>query len=196
MMECGNEIVMTKGAAIEATAVLSLAFPKTTERLLGRKTADKASEYLRLCSTVRDALAASSVGIRGEGVTSMHDATEGGVLGGLYELARSSGHTLAVENERLHVSEESAAVCAAFGLDPLVTLSEGALLLTCRPDRTDEVLRRLSRQKVRGYPIGKVGERKRGALLLSGKGATKTYVPPRFDPYWEVYARGVENGWK
>ena len=61
----------------------------------------------------------------------MHDATEGGVLGGLYELARVERADLWVDKELIHVSEESSAVCAAFGLDPLATLSEGTLLITC-----------------------------------------------------------------
>ncbi len=126
----GDDIIMTKGAAIEATAVLSLAFPERTEEKVGGKVTRRAASYLRRCSTVEDALAASSVGVRSEGVTAMHDATEGGVMGGLYELARTSGRTLRVERERIYVSAESRAVCAAYDLDPLVTVSEGTLLIS------------------------------------------------------------------
>jgi hydrogenase maturation factor len=200
MMQEGDVILMTKGAAIEATAVLSLAFPLKTEEALGsRRLAERARGYIRLCSTVEDALAASSVGIRQEGVTSMHDATEGGVLGALYELARSSGRELSVEKQRIHVSEETQAVCAAFDLDPLVTLSEGALIITCRPEKVDGVLRELSKKGIHGFRIGLVGGREgdEGRLSLSSAGGhARDYVPPRFDPYWRAYANGVENGWK
>jgi hydrogenase maturation factor len=200
MMQDGDEIIMTKGAAIEATAVLSLAFPRKTERALGSKTlAEKARGYLGLCSTVEDALAACSVGIKEEGVTSMHDATEGGVLGALYELARSSGRELSVESGSIHVSEESSAVCAAFRLDPLVTLSEGTLIITCRPRRSEEVLRALSGKGIAGFRIGRVVGRgpRGGRLSLSSVGGrAREFSPPKFDPYWGAYAEGVENGWK
>jgi hydrogenase expression/formation protein HypE len=199
MMRTGDEIIMTKGAAIEATAVLSLAFPRTAERALGRRMAETARGYFRLCSTVEDALASVSVGIREEGVTSMHDATEGGVLGGLYELARASGRELSVERAKIRVSDESSALCAAFGLDPLTTLSEGALIITCRPERVDEALRALSRKGIAAFRIGRVGAKSSdaGRLSLSSKGGkARGYVPPKFDPYWAAYAKGVEKGWR
>jgi len=195
MIQEGDEILMTKGAAIEATAVLALAFPETTEEKVGSRVARRAASYMRRCSTVEDALTASSVGVRSEGVTAMHDATEGGVLGGLYELAKTSGRTLRIDRESIHVSRESGSVCAAFGLDPLVTISEGTLLIACRPDRSDEVLDRLAAKKIAGFRIG--GVHGRGAkLLVSGGGPVEPYVPPKFDPYWEAYADAVERGWR
>ncbi|MGA2664723.1 MAG: AIR synthase family protein [Nitrososphaerales archaeon] len=203
MIRGGDDLLMTKGAAIEATAVLALAFPETTERAVGTRAARRASGYLRRCSTVEDARAASSVGLRDRGVTAMHDATEGGVLGGLYELARATGRTLDVDGGAVHVSEETRAVCAAFSLDPLVTLSEGALLIASRPGRTRLVLRRLAARGVEAFRVGTVtgggaeGKGRGGRLRLrSGDGRPRAYTPPRYDPYWAVYARGVREGWR
>ena len=195
MIQLEDDVIMTKGAAIEATAVLAMSFPETTERRLGSKLARRAAAYLRRCSTVEDALSACTVGVRSNGVTAMHDATEGGVLGGLYELAHTSGLTLRIELEKIHVSTESRSVCSAFGIDPLVTLSEGALLITCRPASTLRVLRKLVSGGIEARKIGSaVGRSPR--LEVSQRGSTRGYVPPRFDPYWEVYAKGVKKGWK
>jgi hydrogenase maturation factor len=100
-----------------------------------------------------------------------------------------------VEREEIHVSEESRLVCAAFGLDPLVTISEGTLLITCRPNSSGRVLDRLAAKGIEAFKIGRV-EKGNSKLRISGDGPTRTYVPPKFDPYWEVYARGVKEGWK
>jgi hydrogenase maturation factor len=195
MIQRDDEIVMTKGAAFEAAAVLALTFPETTEKSVGTKVARRAAGGLRSCSTVKDALTASSAGIRSGGVTAMHDATEGGVLGGLYELARTSGRTLQVERERIHVPEVNRVVCAAFGLDPLTTVSEGTLLITCRPKRSLDIMNRLSAKGIGAFRIGRVGTR--GPELLVSDGSTsRRYVPPKFDAYWKVYAEGVKKGWK
>lgn len=196
MIQEGDEIIMTKGAAIEATAVLALAFPETTEKKVGSRVTRRAASYMRRCSTVEDALAASSVGVRSEGVTAMHDATEGGVLGGLYELAKTSGRTLRVDREEIHVSGESRSVCVAFGLDPLVTISEGTLLIACRPDRSPAVLDRLAAKKIEGFRIGRVQGRGPKLLMSEGGSTRRAYVPPKFDPYWKVYAAGVKGGWR
>jgi hydrogenase expression/formation protein HypE len=215
MMQDGDDVMMTKGSAIEATAVLSRTFPGVVEAGLGGKMARRALSYLGLCSTVQDALVAGSVGLRSEGITSMHDATEGGVLGGLYELARSGESSLTIQRDEIIITQESAGVCRLFGLDPLVTLSEGTLLLTCRPEASARVLRRLSDKGISASVIGEVargadgsgGGRKRegrrtrsksrqGRLLLTADGKTASYLPPKFDPYWAAYTEGLEKGWK
>ena len=195
MVQEGDIVLMTKGAAIEAAAVLALSFPETTERAVGSRVARRAASFIRRCSTVEDALTASSVGVRSGGVTAMHDATEGGILGGLYELAQASGRSLRVERERIHVPDESRKVCAAFGIDPLTTLSEGALLITCRPERSSDVLDRLAAKGLDAFKVGVVGSRGPG-LRLSGDASPRRYVPPKLDAYWEVYSRGTTEGWK
>ncbi len=197
MVQDGDDVIMTKGSAIEATAVLARVFPETVRHHLGEGVAKKAREHFHLCSTFRDAVVASSVGVRSEGVTSMHDATEGGVLGALFELARSSKRTLSVDRRKLILSKECESVCRLFGLDPFVTVSEGTLLATCRPHRSAEVLKRLSKNSIDAAVIGRAGKREWGRLMVrADSGRYSEHVPPKYDPYWEAYSQGVEKGWK
>jgi len=197
MVREGDDIIMTKGSAIEATAVLARMFPRTVEGELGKHAAKRAAGYFRLASTFEDAMVASSVGIRSEGVTSMHDATEGGVLGGLFELAQSSGRTLTVDVKKIMVSADSSAVCKLFGLDPLVTLSEGTLLIACRPHRSGDVVERLERRRIAACVVGSAGGRAGGRLMLREDGSkAREYSPPKFDGYWQAYANALEKKWK
>ncbi len=196
MVQEGDEVIMTKGSAIEATAVLARAFPETVEKRLGADVVREAQGYFRMCSTVQDSLAAGSVGLRSGGVTSMHDATEGGVLGALYELAQSSRRALEVDRAQVIVSEVSRRVCSMFGLDPLLTISEGTLLVTCRPGRSADVLGKLAGRKIPAAVIGKAGRGGRGKLTILADGKSSEYVPPKTDPYWRAYSGGLERGWK
>ncbi len=191
-----DAVLITKGAAIEATAVLANAFPHTVEKNLGKKVAEKARSYLFQCSTVVDAIAAASIGIKDDGVTSMHDATEGGVLGGLRELATASGRTFTVDTSRIFVSEETIKVCSLFEIDPLKTLSEGTLILTCRPERADEIRRGLRREGIQSFDVGRVGGHPgTGLWLRSGKASPRRFSRAGRDQYWDAYARGIENNW-
>jgi len=191
----GDRVLITKGAAIAATGVLSRAFPNKVKNEIGKRLFERAKEYLFRCSTVKDAVSASSVGIRDEGVTSMHDATEGGVLGALHELSSASGKAVVVETEKIFISEETRQVCSLFGLDPLVTLSEGSLIITCKEHAQEEIQKRLRRDGIDSFLIGEVkGGMKMGLWLKSERGL-RPLVPPRADPYWDAYSDAIRSGW-
>ena len=98
----------------------------------------------------------------------MHDATEGGVLGALSEMAHASRRAFVIDEDRIHVSEETRQTCAAFGIDPLVSLSEGTLLLTCKKEKTDELRKKMRRSGIPTFVIGRVAERGRGVSLMKG----------------------------
>ncbi len=168
MARSGDAILMTKGAAVEAAAMLAMSFPGFVERAVGSRVLRKARRLLRDCSTVKDALTASALGLGPGRVTSMHDATEGGVLGGLAEMADASRTAFYVRRDDLHVPFEALAVCTTFGIEPLSTVSEGALLLTCNPSIIEELKRRLRRNGIPAFEIGTV--RKGRGLWVSTSG--------------------------
>ena len=186
-----DSIVMTKHASIEATCSLATSFPAFVESRVGSAYAKKAREQVRLCSTVADARIARGVGIGTRGISSMHDATEGGVLGALLEMSIASGKRFFVHLDRILVAPESRAVCNAFGLDPLRTMGEGALLITCLPDKVPALRRALSRSRVQSAEIGSV-ERGEGLVLvdLHGRRFAST---PHGDAYWYAYGRALRQ---
>jgi len=187
MARAGDAVLMTKHAAIEATGWLALSFRGFLEGKVGAGTAARARGLIRSCSTVEDARVARKAGVGSEAVTSMHDATEGGVLGALEEMAIASRHAFEVEPGRIPVPRTTAEVCAAFGLDPLTTMGEGALLLTCRRAVVPELARLMSRAQI---PITEIGRVRRGEglhLLGSGRRSKRFVRGP--DAYWGAYAR-------
>jgi hydrogenase expression/formation protein HypE len=191
MAKPGDVVLLTKGAAIGATAVLSHSFPARVREAAGAAILRKAMSRLRDCSTVKDATAAASVGLRKK-VTAMHDATEGGVLGGLAELSLATGLPVIVKRDDIHVSEEASAVCAAFALDPLTTLSEGTLLVTCRPPAAQEVRSALEEVRVESYEIGVVGAPRQGrGLWVSSGGSKPRPHKPTPDGYWKAYSEAA-----
>jgi len=126
----GDILLLTKGIPIEGASVAAREFPDRLSRLSGG-IVQRARDYLHKpgISVVREALRAAEVG----GVHAMHDPTEGGLAGGLWELAEASGVGLEVDREAIPILPEAQAVCQALGLDPLATLASGALLLAVEP---------------------------------------------------------------
>jgi hydrogenase expression/formation protein HypE len=194
MANSGDDVILTKGAAIETTAVLTRTFPRRVRKALGPELFAKAWNYLGKTSTVRDALTASSIGVRRDGVTAMHDATEGGVIAGLIELASASDLGMIVNLEAIPISEESRALCDHFRIDPMVSLSEGSLIIASRPAKTDKILSKLTSARIPSNVVGKLTSKFRGCKADTGKGL-RSLSYPEVDPYWKAYAKGIDRGW-
>lgn len=192
MARAGDAVLMTKHAAIEATASLALSFPDFVEREAGTRIARRAKSMVNLCTAVADARAARKAGLGKTGVTSMHDATEGGVLGALDEMATAASKRFEVDVREIPVSREAAAICSAFGLDPLVTMGEGALLITCRPQCAPELERLLQGEGIDTRRIGVVRQGA-GLTVADGSGRSRRYRAG-LDPYWAAYEAGESRG--
>lgn len=192
MSKVGDAVLLTKHAAIDAVASLALCFPSYTEEKVGTKVASRARGMVWKATTVSDATEASKAGLGPRGVTSMHDATEGGILGALGEMARASQHSFEISEESLPVPREVQEVCHAFGINPLVTMGEGALVITCDPGRVKAVMEKLTRAGIDSRQVGRVGEGS-GLRLRRQDGQIRRPKLGR-DPYWAAYDRSVAAG--
>jgi hydrogenase maturation factor len=189
----GEDVVITKGPAIEATALFAATFPRRVAAAHGEDFARRADAFFGRMSVVEDALTAASVGVRADGVTAMHDATECGLWGGLYEVARASRVGMRIERERIMVPEEVGKVCALFGIDPFTAISEGTLVLTCRKHRTAEVLARLSAKGIAAARIGETLPEAEGITLVES-GRARPLEHPRVDPFWAAFGKAMAEG--
>ena len=120
----GQAVVMTKWMGLEGTAVLA---QEREAELLERypfsiTTAAKGFEkYLPVLPEAATALKS--------GATAMHDMRNGGVFGGLYELAGRLGVGLSIDLKKIPVKQETIEICEFFDLNPYGLLSGGSLLI-------------------------------------------------------------------
>jgi len=182
----GDRIIVTKGAAIEATGLFAVTFPKKIAGAYGEAFAEKAQDIFYQMSVVEDCLTAVKVGVREGGVTSMHDATECGVWGGLFEVAEASGIGMEIDRDKIIVQDAVDKVCKLFKIDPYSSISEGTLIITCRPHKADVVVERLG---TAGIPATIVGETvpAEGGVTYSVGGKKHELAHPQFDPFWAAF---------
>jgi hydrogenase maturation factor len=150
-----DRLLLTKTVPIEGTSILARGFAERLRAVLSEDELQRARDYLLDpgISVVPDAQLAMQAGE----VTAMHDPTEGGLAAALWELAEASGRSLHVDLARVPVSDLSARVCAAFGIDPLTTIASGALLLSTLPEHASPITRALEAQGISCTDIGAVG---------------------------------------
>lgn len=190
----GDRLIVTKGAMIATTGLLARAFPETVRSAFGKAFLRTAQELLHHYSVIGDARAALSVGRRDEGVSALHDATEGGVLGALYELATAAERGATVELERIPIAKETAEIAELFGVDPTISLSEGALVIAARPARAEAVVDALESDGILAADVGEFTRETEFTLIADGH--ERSWTPPTHDPYWRAYQKAVERGWR
>jgi len=141
---------------------------------------------------VEDALTAVQAGVRDEGVTAMHDATECGVWGGLFEIAQASGVGMAIDKDEIFVNPVVDKVCRLFEIDPYSSISEGTLIITCRPHKADEVKERLAEKNIPAGTVGEIVPASEG-MTYTEHGESHTLEHPRIDPFWAAFGKAAER---
>ncbi len=152
-IQAGDRILLTRGAAIEGTAILAREKRHELERSFDAQLLERASRLLfdPGISVVEAARVATAAGP----IHAMHDPTEGGIATALWERARASGRGLRVVEDAIPILPETRALCSHFGLDPLRLIASGALLLAVAPSDADCVARALAESNI---PVADVGE--------------------------------------
>lgn len=193
MARPGELLLCTKGAAIETTGLFGATFPEWIRSELGDDVYEAADRLFDQMSVVEDARLAASVGVRQHGVTAMHDATECGVVGGVYEIAECSRVGVELFDDQVLIRPEVKAVTDRLGIDPLIAISEGTLLFTVTEDAVDRVTALLRAHHIDAGVIGRILGADQGRWRIKN-GVRQPLVHPRVDPFWEAFGRLAAQG--
>ena len=162
----GEMIVLTQGIAIEATAILARERRESVREQFGDDFQEKAAGFLTApgISVVKAGTRAARI----DGVSAMHDVTEGGVATALWELAQASKVGLIVLESEIPRFWESSQLAKSFGFDLLGAVSSGALLMTVSEKNTKAVLDAMLEEDIPANVIGRVTSTQRGVKLRRG----------------------------
>jgi len=152
----GDDLLMTKCVPIEGISILSREFADLLADHLSHDELMDGKNYLHYpgISVLQDAQLATSAGE----ITAMHDPTEGGISGALWELAIASGRTLLVNYSAIPVSPLAEKMCSVLDIDPYSTIASGALLMTVDPKDTNNVCHTFAEYGIACTKIGIVEE--------------------------------------
>jgi len=181
----GDRLIVTKGAAIEGTAILSTELAELLETKVDRAVVRRAQKFVRMISVVEDALTATEVG----GVHAMHDATEGGIAGGLQEIAWASNIGVVAHEERIPIYEETRALCNALNIDPLKTISSGALIILAHPEKAEKIVVALRKKGIQASIIGETMDKREGSYILRRDGTKLDLSKPVKEELWRALGK-------
>jgi hydrogenase maturation factor len=187
--QIGDAVIVTKGPAIETVGLLASLYEEELKEKFSSDFVQRCQGYMKKMSVVKDALTAKAAG----GVHAMHDATEGGVLGGLYEVANASGVGMRIDESRFIWTEEIEGICQYFGIDPLQSIAEGTLILTAETSSASNILAALKQEGIEASVVGEVVPRKEGQEIKRRDGTVEKLKIPEQDPFWPIFFKDLEK---
>lgn len=182
-IKVGDYILMTKKAGIEGTGIIASDRADELRSFLSEEEIEAAKKLLKKVSVVKDGTAAGSVGTHG-----MHDVTEGGILGGIWEMCRIAGVGAEVWDDKIPMEPVTRKICEHYGIDCLRLISSGAMLIMAAPEKKDEILEKLAGVGVEASEIGRILPPDEGLYLLRD-GKRIEIQPPEADELYRVINR-------
>jgi len=180
-----DKLILTKSVGIEGTAILAADRERQLKKALSPAMLWSAKQFYETISVVRDALTAFKAGR----VNAMHDPTEGGVSGGIHEMADASNLGVKIFEEEIHIQPETIKICEFFQIDPLQLISSGALLISANPKFADKIIEELHRNQIQASVIGEFLKGASDRKIVRKNGKTQVLPRPITDHLWIALLR-------
>lgn len=173
----GMDILVTKWIGIEGTSILAKEKEKELRTRFSAPFVEKAQRLDAFISVVPEAAVAVQ-----SGVGAMHDVTEGGIFGALWELAEASGVGLEIDMKKIPIRQETVEVCEFFGINPYQLISSGCMLMAAADGNA--LVRALEREGIPAAVIGKATDG--NDRVLQNGGERRFLEPPKTDELYRV----------
>jgi len=177
-----DKLILTKSVGIEGTAILASDREKQLKKVLSASALENAKKFFNQISVVKEAITAVKTG----GVNAMHDPTEGGVAGGIHEIADASNLGVKIREEKIRIQPETVKICEFFQIDPLQLIASGSLLITVNPNFADKVVKALEKNEIAAAVIGELLSSPKKRSITFKDGRLEKLVRPTSDHLWRA----------
>lgn len=176
--QVGDAVFMTKHAGLEGIAIIAKDLEGDLKNKIDYKTIKRAQNFSKDISVVREGILAGKIG-----VNSMHDVTEGGILGALWELAQASQIGIEVYQNKINIREETIEICNLFSIDPMKLISSGVMVMTISQDKKDLLIEAFRQENMELTEVGKIIEKDR---IVIKNGEKSDLPPPDVDELYKL----------
>ena len=175
-MSEGDVIIMTKSAGVEGVGIIASDFGDRLEGIVTKEEIKMAKGFLEEVSVVREGVAAGKIGVR-----QMHDVTEGGILGAVWEMCQVGEMGAEIKKESILIENVTQKICDHFDVNPYRLISSGCMLIIAEKEKEKEILDKMKEIGVGANIIGEIKEKPYG-ILMNGE----VIEPPKGDEIYKV----------
>ncbi len=176
--KAGQDVVISKWIGLEGTSIIAKEKEEVLLEKFSQNFIDIAKNFDQYISVVPEAATAVK-----SNVSAMHDVTEGGIFGALWEVAEASGVGLEIDMKRIPIRQETIEVCEVFDINPYGLISSGSMVMTC--DNGHDLVRALEKEGIPATVVGKVTDS--NDRVLRNEDEIRFLEPPKQDELYKIY---------
>ena len=180
-MAPGDWILMTKIAGLEGTGIIAGDKEAELEDVLTPDEIQHAKDLLNDVSVVKEGVAAGKIGTSG-----MHDVTEGGILGAIWEMCHLGGVGAEVWESKVPMDPVTLKIAEHYGINPLRLISSGCMMIMASDERKDAIMEAVESVGVQITCIGRIKTEEEGVYLMHANSMIEEITPPEADELYKV----------
>lgn len=177
-LEAGQDLVVTKWIGLEGTSIVAKEKEQELRKVFSDPFVRTAQEFDQYLSVIPESKIAMEHGVR-----VMHDVTEGGIFGALWEMAEGSGVGLEIDLKKIPIRQETIEVCEQFGLNPYVLMSSGSMLIGT--EHGEILVRHLQEAGISAAVVGQAMDG--NDRILRNGGEVRYLDKPQSDELYKIY---------
>lgn len=177
----GDDIIMTKTAAIEGTAILAAEGASVLTKRLGASIIEEARRIRNQISVVKEGVTAFQTGY----LTAMHDPTEGGLTGGIHELCDASRVGFEIDIDMVPIHPATKIICNELDVNIMELISSGCMVMTCKSGHSENVIKAINSKGIEAKVLGTIVEDSAIRIGIS-EGQISELSCPSTDALWSA----------
>lgn len=177
-IKVGDKVMVTKWVGIEGTAIIAKELNDKLKDKIGEEKLIEAQNLGNMISVVKEGIICGQIGVK-----YMHDITEGGVFGAVWEASKAINKGIKIKEDLIPVNTITREIGTLLNIDIYRLISSGSMLIIAGEDKVSKINEELSRNGIKSTVIGEVIESK---ILLEKSGHTIEIEPPSSDELYKV----------
>ncbi len=177
-IEVGHKVLITKYAGIEGTSIIAKELEDTLVEKIGIEKLTKAKDMDTMLSVVKEGMICGEIGVH-----YMHDITEGGVLGAVWEASKAIGKGIKVYESLIPVKDVTKEIADIVGIDLYRLISSGSMLIIGEEKNVLRIYEELDANNIKATVIGEIIEE---GILMERNGEVSIIEPPASDELYKA----------
>ena len=173
----GDLIILTKGAGIEGTGIICFEKENELKNVYGEELIKEGKGLLDNISVVKEGIIAGKIG-----TTFMHDVTEGGILGAVWEICNLKKLGCEIYEDKINIHNSTKSICKYYNIDPLRLISSGSMIIGVKGDKLSILEEAFRKEKIEYSVIGKLTNNN-AKLLINSCGVSEIKSPESDELY-------------
>ncbi len=175
----GDALLVTKSIGLEGTTIIINEKINELSDLLTIDEINEANSFGSLLSVLPEGMIAREFKVH-----AMHDVTEGGIYGAIWEMCTSSKTGAIINKNSIPIKNLTKKLCKFYNINPYKLISSGSMLIACDPSTVDDLCKALNKKDIKCSKLGILT--KNPSILLEEGENTSLIEQPTSDELYKV----------